>query len=198
MSIPANVRSIGSIRHFKAALVRYEEEAASALSSLRQDVNRFLDWLEHDRPAFWRQQMRRAHDDVAEARSRLNRKQIITVGGHRPECIEEKQDLQKAKRRLELAQRKIEIVRQWNVKAHQAADDYTAQLGRCEQALTQELPRMTALLERILAALESYAESEASADAPEVRVRGEKRRRDPPAGQNDDPANLNQSNSEGT
>jgi hypothetical protein len=156
MPISANVRSVSSIEDFRGSLGRFQEEAAGTISSLRQEVNRFLDYIEHDRPAFWRQEMRKAFDEVAKARSELNRKQIVTVAGHKAECIEEKQALERAKRRLEMAQQKIEICRQWNTKAHDAADEYNASLGRLDQYLGNEVPKMFALLERILVTLEAY------------------------------------------
>jgi hypothetical protein len=162
MTSSANVRSLHSIGHFKGSLVRFQEEAGSALAALRQDINRFLDWIEHDRPAYWRQETRRAFDAVSQARSELARKQVITVAGHRAECVEEKQALAAAKRRLETAQKKSEIVRQWNIKAHDAADEHSAAIGRLDQFLENDVPKMIALLERMLSALEAYAESKAT------------------------------------
>ena len=156
MAAPVNVRSVSSIEDFRGALGRFQEEATGSISSLRQTVNRFLDYIEHDRPAFWREEQRKAFDALAQARSALARKQIITVAGHKAECIEEKQALERAKRRLETAQRKIEIVRQWNAKAHDAADEYSASVGRLDQYLVNDVPRMFALLDRILSSLEGY------------------------------------------
>jgi hypothetical protein len=156
MALPANVRSISSIEHFRGSLGRFQEEAGASISALRQEVNRFLEWIEHDRPAYWRQEQRKAFDRVAQARSELARKQIITVAGHKAEAIEEKQALERAKRRLELTQRKIEIVRQWGGKAQDAADEYSSALGRLDQYLSNDVLKMLALLERILISLEGY------------------------------------------
>ena len=87
------------------------------------------------------------------------RRQMITVAGHRSECIDEKKALAQAKRNLEMAQQKVQLCRQWSVKAHRAADEYNAQLGRAEQALNQGVPQMLALMERIIIALEGYVSS---------------------------------------
>ena len=83
----------------------------------------------------------------------------MTVAGHRSECIDEKKSLAQAKRNLEMAQQKVQLCRQWSVKAHRAADEYNAQLGRAEQALNPGRPQMLALMERIIIALEGYVSS---------------------------------------
>jgi hypothetical protein len=159
MQAGANVRSLDAVRQFRAALVRFEEDAAGAMTSLRQELARTLQWLDHDCPAYWRQELRNCFDRVAEARTHLARRQMMTVAGHRPECIEEKQVLRRAKRDLEAAQQKIQIVRQCSIKTHRAADEYVCRIGRVEQSLAHDVPTMLALIERILNALESYVEA---------------------------------------
>ena len=87
MSTSANVASIEAIRDFKGALLRFEEGAAHALSALQQEIYRALDWLENDRPAYWREQIRRGHDRVAESRLNYERCRMKSVGGQRPACV---------------------------------------------------------------------------------------------------------------
>ena len=71
MTNPANVRSLQAIRDFKVALLQFEEQATSALEAITQQINRVLDWLQHDRPGYWKQQLRRGFDKVAETRASL-------------------------------------------------------------------------------------------------------------------------------
>jgi exonuclease VII large subunit len=154
----ANVRSLDSIQRFRPKVAQFEEDLGSALTSLRQEISRTLQWLDHDCPSYWQNQVRGGFDRVAEARTTLMRKQMITVAGHRSECIDEKKALSKAKQNLEMAQEKVQACRQWSIKAHHAADEYTARVGRVEQAVGKGLPRIKMMLERMLAALESYAQ----------------------------------------
>src|ERR1700722_15618125 len=149
MSPRANVRSLDAIRQFRPAVVRFEDDVMSALSGLRTELNRTLQWLDHDCPAYWQQQIRNGFDNVAEARTTLTRKSMMTVAGHRSDCIDEKKALAKAKQNLEFAQQKLQLCRQWSIKAHRAADEYTARIGRAEQSLGQGIPRLMALLERM-------------------------------------------------
>ena len=84
----------------------------------------------------------------------------MTVGGRHPDCIEEKKALVRSKQQLEMAQEKLKLCRQWSIKAHRAADEYQSRLGRAEQAVVQGIPRMMAILERIVLALEQYTATE--------------------------------------
>jgi hypothetical protein len=157
MSPRANVRSLDAIREFRPSVRRFEDDVMAALSMLRTELNRTIQWLDHDCPAYWQQQIRNGYDSVAEARTTLTRKSMMTVAGHRSDCIDEKKALAKAKQQLEFAQQKLQLCRQWSIKAHRAVDEYTARIGRAEQSLGQGIPRLMALLERMVLALESYA-----------------------------------------
>lgn len=160
MSPRANVRSLDAIRQFRPAVVRFEDDVKAALTGLRTELNRTMQWLDHDCPAYWQQRIRNGFDTVAEARTQLSRKSMMTVAGHRSECIDEKKALARAKEQLEFAQEKLKLCRQWSIKAHRAADEYQSRIGRAEQTINQGLPRVMAILEKIVLALESYTSVE--------------------------------------
>jgi hypothetical protein len=154
----ANVRSLDSVQRFRPKVAQFEEDLGAALTSLRVEINRTLQWIDHDCPAYWQNQVRQGFDRVAEARTQLMRKQMITIAKHRSEAIDEKKALAKAKQNLELAQQKVQACRQWSIKAHHAADEYTARVGRVEQNVGKGLPRIKMMLDRMVAALEDYAQ----------------------------------------
>jgi hypothetical protein len=160
MSPRANVRSLDAIREFRPAVVRFEDDVMAALTGLRTELNRTMQWLDHDCPAYWQHQIRNGFDAVAETRTQLSRKSMMTVAGHRSDCIDEKKALARAKQQLEFAQEKLKVCRQWSIKAHRAADEYNSRIGRAEQSMAQGLPRLMAILERIMLALESYTATE--------------------------------------
>jgi hypothetical protein len=177
MSPRANVRSVEAVRQFRPALIRFEEDLSLALGAMRQEINRTLDWLDHDCAHHWQQQVRLSFDRVAESRTQLSRRQMITVAGRHPDCLEEKKALAAAKRQLEYAQDKVRMVREWSIKAHRAADEYSSRAGQAEQTIGQSLSRSMALMDRMIAALESYVGIEGSlsagtpsaADSPEAQ-----------------------------
>jgi hypothetical protein len=167
MGVEANVRSLDAIRQFRATLIRALDDVSAALASVRQEIGRTLHWIDHDCPAHWQQRVRSGFDQLAEARTQLARRQLMTVAGRHPECIDEKRILRLAKQRLADAQEMIRIVRRWSIQAHRAADEHSSRVGKIEQQLHHDVPRMLALLERILATLESYAALRAPA-LPEI------------------------------
>ncbi len=155
----ANVRSLEALQRLRPALFRFETDLNGVFAMLHQELDRTLEWLDHECPHVWQQRIRTCFDRVAATRTELTRKQMITVAGHRPDCIDEKKAYREAKRNLEHAQGMLQVVRNWSIKAHRAADEYNCQLGRIEQVMTSDIPRMRALLDRIIAAIESYVES---------------------------------------
>jgi hypothetical protein len=156
----ANVRSLDALRRLHPALVCIQGDLAVALSGLRQELNRGLNWLDHDCPAHWQREIRSGFDRVAQARTELTRKQMITVAGHKADCIEEQKGLRLAKQRLEMAQEKLRKCRQWSIKSHRNGDEYKSRIGRVEQSLAQRIPMLLANLDRMITALEAYATSE--------------------------------------
>ena len=153
-ALAANVRSLDAIRRFRPAVIRFEDDVAAALTGLATELNRTLQWLDHDAPAYWQQQIRNGFDQVAEAQRKLSRRQMVTVAGHRSDCIDEKKAL--AQQTAVIAQEKLRLCRQWSIKAHRTArrvqfEDRTG--GRSTMA--QGLPRVLSILERIVLALDN-------------------------------------------
>jgi hypothetical protein len=154
----ANVTSICAVREFRAALVEFAEEAAATLAAMSAQIHRALDWVEHDQPPYWQQQIRLAFDEVAQTRMRLDTCLLRTIAGQRPSCIEEKQDLARARQRLEYCQSMVPKVKAWVVKFNHDADEYRGRIGSLTRAVEVDLPRMIAIIENTAAALERYAE----------------------------------------
>ena len=154
----ANVRNIEAIRDFRAALMKFAEEAESALQSMQMDTHRAFEWIEHDRPHYWTIQVRKAFDLVAATRSALNTCQMRTVAGHRSACIEEKQAYAQAKRRLQHCQEQVARVQRWGQKVRHDADEFRGRLAGLKKLLDVDIPKALALLEKTAMVLESYAE----------------------------------------
>lgn len=166
MAPGANVRSLDAIKHLRPSVIRIEGDLSQALAALRTELNRTLQWIDHDCPEFWQRQVRESFDRVAQARTELMRKEMITVAGHKADCIEEKKSLQRAKQRLELSQEKIKACRQWSVKVHRVADEFSSKIGRTEQSLAHRIPHLLGLLERIILSLEAYTMTNRPSEVP--------------------------------
>ena len=68
----ANVKSIDAVRRFAAAVVQFREEAQLCVTRLESEIRGVIDWLEHNRPGFWKQESELCARRHAEARVMLH------------------------------------------------------------------------------------------------------------------------------
>jgi hypothetical protein len=160
----ARVTSIDGIVRFTSALRTFDDDALRALVSIDEQALGALQWLEHDAPAYWRQEIRRCFDNVARTRAALETCRSRSVAGNRPACLEEMEAYRAAQRKLRQAEEKIDVVRQWAQKVRQEIDDYRGRVMNLRRRLEDEVPRTVALLERTVSTLDSYVEQVRNTD----------------------------------
>ena len=164
MDRAANVTSIDALRALRVAILQFEADARDAVTLLVLEVRKAVDWLESDRTRYWPEECRKASEWVAEARNELARCQLTYGSEQAPSCYAQKKALEQAKRRLRLCEEKIKIVRQWIRSVRAEMHEFEGRMARMNNCLDADVPRAVAALERMLLALERYAE--ASAPAP--------------------------------
>ncbi|RIK84452.1 MAG: hypothetical protein DCC67_04915 [Planctomycetota bacterium] len=156
MSGPAQVRSTEAIEALRAALAKFQQRVEHALDTLDGQLHRAADWIEHDRPAHWRQQTHKAEEAVTQAKVELERCLMFTLAGERPQCREQKAALAEAKARLAYCREKCERVKQWQRGFRHESFEYDGRIGQLRRALEQDLPRAQAVLVNVLRRLEDY------------------------------------------
>jgi len=154
----ANVTSIDALKSVKAALVQFCADVEAALVSMELEARRPVDWIEGDRARYWPQQARRASDLVQEARQALARCEIRVSSEDRSSCYDEKKALEKAKRRLQLAEDKARIVRRWGSEMQKATEDFAMQVARLRSYMETDVTKAIAAAERMASALDRYVE----------------------------------------
>jgi hypothetical protein len=153
----AHVRSIDAVEAMRAALARFHEDACAALEEIDMQIHRATEWVHEDRKDFWNHEVHRDWDLVSEARVNLEKARTFKrVADHRPSCDEEKKALQRAKRRLQIAQEKVEIVRRWGYAVDRAVNEYVGSVSPLRRWLESDFHRAFAALKRIGQALDSY------------------------------------------
>ncbi len=95
-------------------------------------------------------------DEVSAARANLARARAVKVADHQPACREERKALDKAKRRLQTAQEKVEVVRRWSNTVVHELHEYKGGITQFTSWLQGDLPRAVAALSRMSDSLESY------------------------------------------
>ena len=154
--MPANVHSLESIEAVRAALAAFRDEVEQALAMIDVEMRRVLDWLEHDRPSFWRRQVRDAQDAVTEARAGLHRCLMYPINDERPSCYEERAELKKAEARLAYCDEKSERLRHWIREIRHETFEYEGRISQLKDVIEIDVPQATAILDRLLARLHEY------------------------------------------
>jgi hypothetical protein len=167
MSQSANVTSLAAIESLKAALIEFEEDARNALVTLELESRRPLDWIEHDRTRYWPAEVRKASDTLSEARLALARCESSGSEDLRRDCYAERKALEKAKRRLHLAEEKIQAVRRWRHTLKKEVEAFSVELARLRGYLDSDWLAAIAGVGRMLESLDRYIVSTSGPAAAE-------------------------------
>ncbi|MHB8901956.1 MAG: hypothetical protein ACYC6Y_24635, partial [Thermoguttaceae bacterium] len=159
----AKVTSIDVIERFAAAMKCFGDDAKTALDGVDMEVRRALHWIQREQKDYWTQQIRRGWDEVNIARKELERKLMFYPGDDRPSCHDERLALEAAKRRLRLAQEKVEAVKRWSHRAEREVNEYIGAVQVLRRWMEFDLPQAQADLARMGRALEDYVALESSA-----------------------------------
>ncbi len=172
MSRAANLSSIEAVRELRLALIEFSDEVQAALVALECEARRAVDWVEHDRSRYWPREVQRASDALSEARIALERAEMKIGSEDRRYAYDERKAVDKAKRRLHLAEAKCDATRRWRVQIRKDVDQFSAQAARLRQYLDTDWLRAIAALAHMAAALDRYVEVQASGDIGSPTVHG--------------------------
>ena len=158
MGRPASVKSIDALQAMSTGLQCFRDEASSALDDLEIEIRRALQWIGQDCRQYWHHEVRQSRDKVTEAKLQLQHAMMFRRidDEQRASCIEEKKALEQAKRRLQIAESKIEAISHWTVAIDRAVNEYRGSRSQFVNWLEADFPRAVAVLGRMIAALETY------------------------------------------
>jgi len=166
MADNAQIRSIPALRDFKASLALFRDDSSAAIDMMLMELHRAIEWIEHDRPAYWQNETRKAFELLASTRTALNTCLMRTVAGHQSSCIEEKAAHAAARRRLQHCQEQIDRIRRWAIKIRHEVDEFRSRLSVLRRRLDGDIPNSIQLLDRMAVSLEAYAGLGADVPAP--------------------------------
>ena len=157
MSTQADIKSIDTLSLVKLALISYAHASSQALADIEIEGQRGIDWVTVDRAAYWKAEMRRAADGVNQAIKDLEHcRAYKKVGDNAPSCAEEKKNLEKARKRLQKTEEKLELVKRWTPVVLQQYRETCVRLVRFRDVIDVDCPRAIARIEQMLTALENY------------------------------------------
>jgi hypothetical protein len=153
---PAKVHSSDAIEAVRVALIAFAERVTDALGELSAELRRITEWLEHDRPRHWANQLRLATDQEHEAQQALRRCLMFPIADERPSCYEERMALKKAQARLEYCREKVERVRRWQTAFQHELFEYEGRITQLTRAVELDVPQAIAVLAKIISHLDEY------------------------------------------
>ncbi len=156
MDSQARVHSLTSIESVRTALVSFVDQVGDALTELESEMRRMQEWLEHDRPRYWKTQVRVSIDQVHEAQQALHRCLMFPVANDRPSCSEERAALKKAKARQAYCEQKVERVRHFQQLLRHELFEYEGRISQMVQLVEVDVPQAIGVLAKVVRHLEEY------------------------------------------
>lgn len=173
MSTQADVKSIDTLAMVKAAIAAFAHESGQALGEVELEGGRAVEYVTVDRAAYWKTEVRRAGDAVNKAVKDLEHcRAFKKVGDNQPSCIEEKKNLEKARRRLEYCEQKEAAVRRWKPVVEQQFRETCVRLVHFREVIDVGCPKAMAVVERMLKALDAYRAATAPGTAEPATAGG--------------------------
>jgi len=167
MNRSAHVTSTTAVERVRVALRQFDDEARVALTGLDLAVRRVTEWLTHDQPSYWKRQILKSWEQLAEARAAFERCRAVTVAGHRASCQDEKEAVARAKKRVEFCEAQAEVVRGWSRTFQHEVFEFERRVRELHRCLDGDIPRAIRLVEKLTESLEAYL---AACVAPRKRL----------------------------
>lgn len=134
----------------------FADRVEQALATIDVEMRRMQDWIEHDRPRYWRTQIRVATDEVSEARAALHRRLMYPINDERPSCREERAALKKAEARQRYCEEKAERLKHWKREFQHELFQYEGHISQLVRVIETDVPEAAGLLGKLLDRLEQY------------------------------------------
>ncbi len=153
----AKVTSLDALDSFAAALRLFQDEALRAMESVEMNARAASAWTKQERREYWRAQIGRAEQKAHEAKLNLQRAQTFRrMDDYRPDCVDEKREWERARRRMEFCREKTETVKHWSRVVDQGIFEYEGGVSQLARWLETEADRAVATLRRLRTTLQEY------------------------------------------
>ena len=165
MNESARVRFVGTLEELRGALTVFADKSALALECMDAELRRTQEWLERQL-AHWQAEIRQCEEAAFLAKQELARKRMMKFDDQPVDTWEQEQALRRAKRRLEVAEDKQEVTRNWLRQWASELLEYEGPARLLKSYLEADVVRACALLMRKLETLEAYLAVSPPSEAP--------------------------------
>lgn len=152
----ADVRSIESLEDLHRAVEHLSERLLLQGYQLQAVTRRVQQHFGQDYPVYWRDQLRRAEQEFAEARDRLGRKQFSLRSGEHHPATEEKKQVIRWKNRIRLCRQRAERSRAISIEMEQNCEKFKGPVAELLELAEVGLPSAATRLEKLIIRLREY------------------------------------------
>ncbi len=157
MGPTAHVTETEAISLFRAMLCTFAKDAQDALAIIDHEIQRTFSFLD-EKMHGWQAEVRHAEDAAIQAKIELKQLEQQRIGDRKPDTTFQEKVLRRAQGRLEFAEEKLAAAKRWQRDLPHELLDYQGPARQLQNTLEGDVPRMTALLDRKMAALEAYTQ----------------------------------------
>ena len=155
MAETANITSVDAIAAFRAALIVFIGKVRPLLEETSGEIIRTRQWVEEDQRRHWDHQFKLRWRKLEEARAELFN---ATLSKLQEASSLHTMAVQRADRSVRECEAKLGMLRKWTRDLDDKTDPLIKQASQFETFLTTEMPRAVAYLDRVIEALEAYAD----------------------------------------
>src|SRR4051794_3988970 len=156
MTQSARVESVEALESLRTALAKFAVAAQGALSSAASEIQHILDELQAQL-GHWQAQVTRWQEEVSRAKAVLAQRRWGHAKGRGSGATDQEIALEEAKRRLRVAEAKVEAVRRWQRLVPEAIKEYEGPARQLAGMVEAELRHSLAILDTKIDALKKYA-----------------------------------------
>ncbi len=153
---PARIDSQEVIKDFRARWVDFDGTCRNALLAVDSDIKRTTSWLGNEQLTRLKHEIRKREEACTLALNAYNRAISTPASLGKASFMDEKRDLEKAKRLLEDARRRMDAARSWSQALQQKAEKLAGPVRALGILLSQRTPLALARLDRMVDRLDEY------------------------------------------
>jgi hypothetical protein len=154
MAETANITSTDAIAAFRAALIVFLSKVRPLLEETSGEIIRTRQWVEEDQRRHWDHQFRMRSRKLEEARAELF---TATLSKVQTASSLHTMAVQRADRAVRECEGKLTLLKKWSRDLGDKTDPLVKQISQLETYLTADMPKALAYLDRVIEAIDAYA-----------------------------------------
>ncbi|MBI9016198.1 MAG: hypothetical protein JEZ07_02940 [Phycisphaerae bacterium] len=159
MSDYAKIGNLDALKELRAQLVKYSHTINNALEEADGEIQHTIFWIKQDQYLFWKTQVRKFTEKLAQAKLVLQNKQRFAQIGQLPanySFIDEKRAIVKAQGQLDIARKRVDRIKNSLPRLEKDAHNYRGMVQPLAAMAETELPKAYRRLDQMIDSIEAY------------------------------------------